>query len=241
MTSSSRVTNRSGERATVHIQVSCVSCASTLKLALRSIACTHALPGARQLVGSSARRCSMKAMRGHSAPHIHATIVDVSLHGEEVYPLASQPHASGVSLMFAPAQGKPGFPEEFSANRCAETLPTAGTGPGRRGAAGDRGRHGHPDSPGQPGSPPRTHQARPQGGQPRPPLSCRGRGALASNGPPGHPPDGCWYRRSGRPTLPDKRDLAVTKTGENTLPAPVGKAGPSRGEEDVVSWPTGSI
>jgi DNA-binding response OmpR family regulator len=49
--------------------------------------------------------------------HIDAAILDVNLHGEAVYPLASQLHEAGVPFMFASAYGKPGIPEAFSRYR----------------------------------------------------------------------------------------------------------------------------
>lgn len=45
---------------------------------------------------------------------------------------------------------------------------------------------------------------------------------------------------SKRTVLADERDAALTKPVENTVPG-TQEAGPSRGEEDVASWPAGSF
>ena len=54
------------------------------------------------------------AMNIAGREHIDAAILDVNLHGEAVYPLATQLHEAGVPFMFASAYGKPGIPEAFS-------------------------------------------------------------------------------------------------------------------------------
>ena len=194
------MTNRCGERLAVHIHVSCVICASTSKPALRTIAGTHALSGAHQLAGSSARRCSffilissspssssssffslvtyggasvihidagyqvVRAARLNDAmtiarrEHIDAAILDVNLHGEAVYPLASQLHEAGVPFMFASAYGKPDIPEAFSRYRVmSKPYPINDPIPaveglledsGRQGWGQHAARHAHAGSPG---------------------------------------------------------------------------------------------
>lgn len=57
------------------------------------------------------------AMNIAGREHIDAAILDVNLHGEAVYPLASQLHEAGVPFMFASAYGRPGIPEAFSRYR----------------------------------------------------------------------------------------------------------------------------
>jgi DNA-binding response OmpR family regulator len=53
--------------------------------------------------------------------HIDAAILDVNLHGEAVYPLATQLHEAGVPpFMFTSAYGRPGIPEEF---HCDSVMP----------------------------------------------------------------------------------------------------------------------
>ena len=53
--------------------------------------------------------------------HIDAAILDVNLHGEAVYPLATQLHEAGVPpFMFTSAYGRPGIPEEF---HCYPVMP----------------------------------------------------------------------------------------------------------------------
>jgi DNA-binding response OmpR family regulator len=57
-----------------------------------------------------ARRPPQRRMTIARRGHIDAAILDVNLHGEPVYPLASQLHEAGVHFMFVSAYGKPGHP-----------------------------------------------------------------------------------------------------------------------------------
>ena len=63
-----------------------------------------------QVVRAARLKDAMKIARDE---HIDAAILDVNLHGETVYPLATQLHESGVPFMFTSAYGRPGIPAEF--------------------------------------------------------------------------------------------------------------------------------
>jgi DNA-binding response OmpR family regulator len=63
-----------------------------------------------QVVRAARLKDAMKIARDD---HIDAAILDVNLHGEAVYPLATQLHESGVPFMFTSAYGRPGIPAEF--------------------------------------------------------------------------------------------------------------------------------
>jgi hypothetical protein len=75
--------------------------------------------------------------------HIDAAILDVNLHGEPVYPLASQLHEAACLSCSCPRMASRGIPEAFSRYRVmSKALPDQRPDLGRRRTAGDSGRQG---------------------------------------------------------------------------------------------------